>query len=203
MTSHIGPIPTTRRTTTRTSPASTTRRVVRVRRPHICRMSVPWKARASAGTRSAASAADELPLLPPKRRHPDLISAREQPLMVDGSRNRGRRPERGHPARRRYRTQIHNINNAARNLVEIIANEARNDASGDYRIRIYTIGMGNLVRLQLGTRPETSESMLMRVANDAASPDSNADSARRKYYSPRPKRTSPRRSRRCRTRSSV
>ena len=31
--------------------------------------------------------------------------------------------------------------------------------------------MGNLVRLQLGTRPETSESMLKRVANDATSPD--------------------------------
>ena len=86
--------------------------------------------------------------------------------------------------RHRIRTTIHNINNAARNLVEIIANEARNDASGDYRIRIYTIGMGELVRLQLGTRPETSESMLMRIANDADVPASDRNPAQLegKYY---------------------
>ena len=54
---------------------------------------------------------------------------------------------RGTPVGGRYPSQIFNINNAARNLVEIIANEARNDTSGDYRIRIYTIGMGNLVRM--------------------------------------------------------
>ena len=104
-----------------------------------------------------------------------------------------------------YPTQIYNINNAARNLVEIIANAARTDTSGDYTIRIYTIGMGNLVRLQLGTRPETSESMLKRIANDATSPDYIVPrpSSKASTTSPRPKRTSPRRSRRCRTRSSV
>ncbi len=103
------------------------------------------------------------------------------------------------------RPQIYNINNAARNLVEIIANAARNDASGDYKIRIYTIGMGNLVRLQLGTRPETSESMLKRIANDATSPDYIVPrpSSRASTTTPRPKRMSPRRSRRCRTRSFV
>ena len=31
--------------------------------------------------------------------------------------------------------------------------------------------MGNLVRMSLGTRPETSESMLKRMANDRTSPD--------------------------------
>ena len=30
-------------------------------------------------------------------------------------------------------------------MLEIIANEARNDAGGDYKIRIYTIGMGYLL----------------------------------------------------------
>ena len=67
----------------------------------------------------------------------------------------------------KYPAEVYNINNAARNLVEIIANAARND-TGDYRIRIYTIGMGQLVPLLLGTRPETSESILKRIANDSS-----------------------------------
>ena len=51
-------------------------------------------------------------------------------------------------------------------------------------IRIYTIGMGNLVRMSLGTRPETSESILKRVANDRTSPDFVAfpDELEGKYY---------------------
>ena len=65
--------------------------------------------------------------------------------------------------------------------MEIIANAARNDA-GDYRIRIYTIGMGELVRYMLGTVPETSESMLMRLANDADSPDFNDQQLEGTYY---------------------
>ena len=94
-------------------------------------------------------------------------------LMVDGAPQTTRRPLRntvgatGAP----YRTTIFNINNAARNLLEQIAQAARTDASGDYPIRIYTIGMGELVTLQLGTRPETSENMLKRIANDKTSPD--------------------------------
>jgi Flp pilus assembly protein TadG len=64
-----------------------------------------------------------------------------------------------------YPSQVWNINNAARNLVEIVANAARADAAGTYKIRIYTIGMGQLVRLNLG-QGETSESMLKRIAND-------------------------------------
>jgi Flp pilus assembly protein TadG len=81
----------------------------------------------------------------------------------------------------RYPAEVHNINNAARNLVEIIANAARSDA-GDYHIRIYTIGMGQLVPLQLGTRLETSESILKRMANDATSPDFNSAQLEGKYY---------------------
>jgi Flp pilus assembly protein TadG len=72
-----------------------------------------------------------------------------------------------------YPTTLWNVNNAARNLLEIIADAARSDASGDYPIRIYTIGMGNLVTLQLGTRGETSASILERIANDPHSPDKN------------------------------
>ena len=74
-----------------------------------------------------------------------------------------------------------NINNAARNLIEIIGNEARNDG-GDYKIRIYTIGMGELVRYNLGTRPEKSEDILKRIANDKTSPDFNKDQLEGKYY---------------------
>jgi Flp pilus assembly protein TadG len=81
----------------------------------------------------------------------------------------------------KYPAQVFNINNAARNLVEIIANEARNDV-GDARIRIYTIGMGALVTMPLGTRPETSESILQRVANDKLSPDYNAAQLEGHYY---------------------
>jgi Flp pilus assembly protein TadG len=81
----------------------------------------------------------------------------------------------------RYPAQVFNINNAARNLVEIIANAARND-TGDYGIRIYTIGMGDLVRYNLGTMPEKPEDILMRVANDSRSEDYNEDQLEGKYY---------------------
>jgi Flp pilus assembly protein TadG len=82
----------------------------------------------------------------------------------------------------KYPSQVFNINNAARNLVEIIANAARSDTDGDHKIRIFTIGMGQLVPLLLGTRPESSESILMRMANDKDSPDRNPDQLEGSYY---------------------
>lgn len=82
----------------------------------------------------------------------------------------------------RYPAEVFNINNAARNLLEIIANEARTDTSGNYRIRIYTMGMGELVRYMLGTMPEKPEDILMRIANDQRSPDFNAAQLEGKYY---------------------
>ena len=81
----------------------------------------------------------------------------------------------------RYPAEVFNINNAARNLLEIIADQARND-SGDYKIRVYTIGMGELVRYNLGTMPEKSEDILMRIANDKLSPDFNSAQLEGKYY---------------------
>ena len=81
----------------------------------------------------------------------------------------------------RYPADVWNINNAARNLVEIIADAARKD-TGDYRVRIYTIGMGELVRYNLGTIGEKSEDILMRLANDARSPDFNSNQLEGKYY---------------------
>jgi len=85
-------------------------------------------------------------------------------------------------AQNRYPAQIYNVNNAARNLVEIIANAARADAGGDYPIRIYAIGMGELVRCPLGTRQEMSEEILKRVANDPTSPDKNTNQLEGRYY---------------------
>jgi Flp pilus assembly protein TadG len=81
----------------------------------------------------------------------------------------------------RFPADVWNINSAARNLVEIIANEARND-TGDYKIRIYTIGMGELVRYKLGVRKEMSEDILKRIANDISSPDYNSAQLEGKYY---------------------
>ncbi len=67
-------------------------------------------------------------------------------------------------------------------MLEIIADAARSDASGDYPIRIYTIGMGASVAANLGTIPETSSSILKRIANDATSTDYNAAQLAGKYY---------------------
>jgi Flp pilus assembly protein TadG len=82
----------------------------------------------------------------------------------------------------RYPADVFNINNAARNVLEIIADQARNDVGGDYRVRIYTIGMSFLVQYMLGTMPEKPEDILKRVANDKISPDYNAAQLQGKYY---------------------
>ena len=81
----------------------------------------------------------------------------------------------------RYPADVWNTNNAARNLLEIVADQARND-TGDYRIRVYTIGMGDLVRYLLGTMPEKPEDILKRISNDTASPDFNSAQLEGKYY---------------------
>jgi hypothetical protein len=82
----------------------------------------------------------------------------------------------------RYPADIFNINNAARNLVEIIANEARADTSGNYKIRIYTIGMGELVQYMLGNMPEKSADILKRMANDKSSPDYNSAQLEGRFF---------------------
>jgi Flp pilus assembly protein TadG len=103
-------------------------------------------------------------------------------LKVDGSAQSSVRGLRNkNAATGRYPADVWNINNAARNLVEIIANAARND-NGDYRIRIYTIGMGELVRYKLGTRKEMSEDILKRISNDATSMEFNSAQLEGKYY---------------------
>lgn len=103
-------------------------------------------------------------------------------LKVNGVPQDARRGLRNwNAAAGRFPAEVWNINNAARNLLEIIANEARKD-NGDYPIRLYTIGMGELVRYMLGTMPEKPEDILMRIANDRRSPDFNEDQLEGKYY---------------------
>ncbi|HEY7169800.1 MAG TPA: vWA domain-containing protein [Vicinamibacterales bacterium] len=128
------------------------------------------------------------PLLPTQSWHsharagtPTAFPLQSSTLFINGVRQDVRRGLRNPNAAGRYPTQVWNINNAARNLVEIIANAARND-NGDYKIRIFTIGMGQLVRLPLGTIPETSESILKRIANDSSSPDFNSAQLEGQYY---------------------
>ena len=111
---------------------------------------------------------------------PTAFPLQTNALMVDGVPQNVARGLRDLTAGK-YPSQVWNINNAARNLVEIIANEARND-NGDYRIRIYTIGMGQLVPLLLGTRPEGGDSILKRISNDKTSPDFNAAQLEGKYF---------------------
>jgi Flp pilus assembly protein TadG len=104
-------------------------------------------------------------------------------LTVDGTAQNVARPLRNfNSSNGRYPAEVWNINNAARNLVEYISNEARNDAGGDYKIRIYTIGMGNLVRLLLGTRNEKAEDILKRMANDKTSLDFNSNQLEGRYF---------------------
>jgi Flp pilus assembly protein TadG len=103
-------------------------------------------------------------------------------LMVNGTPQSSRRGLRNWDnGKKAFPADVWNINNAARNLLEIIANAARND-SGDYKIRIYTIGMGELVRYDLGTMPEKPEDILKRIANDPTSTDFNKDQLEGKYY---------------------
>ena len=86
------------------------------------------------------------------------------------------------PGGGKYPAEVFNIRNAVTNLTEIIADAARSDTTGDHKIRIFTIGMGDLVKMALGTIPETSESVLMRIANDKKSTDYDSTQLEGKYY---------------------
>jgi Flp pilus assembly protein TadG len=146
-------------------------------------IAIPWN---SHSVPMAIPAAEQwLPAMSAHTHHrspgiPTAFPLQTNLLNVDGVPQNVARPLRDIMAGK-YPSQVWNINNAARNLVEYVANAARND-NGDYPIRIYTIGMGQLVRLALGTRPETSESMLKRIANDNSSLDFNQAQLEGKYY---------------------
>jgi hypothetical protein len=114
---------------------------------------------------------------------PTTFPLQTNTLTVNGVAQSSRRGLRSfNTTQNKYPAQIFNINNAARNLVEIIADAARSDTGGDYPIRIYTIGMGELVRCPTGTLQEMSEDILKRMANDLSSPDRKATQLEGKYY---------------------
>ena len=81
-----------------------------------------------------------------------------------------------------YPDHVRNANNAARNLLETVANAARADTSGDFKIRIYTLGLGDLLNYPMGSASETGASILKRVANDRTSTDYSSSQLEGKYY---------------------
>jgi hypothetical protein len=114
---------------------------------------------------------------------PTSFALQSNSLKVNGASQSSRRGLRNwNAAQQRFPAEVFNINNAARNVLEIIADAARSDDDGTYPIRIYTIGMGALVRYNLGTMPEKPEDILKRIANDKTSPDFNSDQKEGKYY---------------------
>jgi Flp pilus assembly protein TadG len=134
---------------------------------------------------------DRVPYLPLTSWHthkrsagiPTSFPLQSSTLKVNGAAQSSRRGLHNYNnTAKRFPADVFNINNAARNLVEIIANEARSDDDGQYPIRIFTIGMGELVRYSLGTMPEKPEDILKRIANDKTSPDYNEDQLEGKYY---------------------
>jgi Flp pilus assembly protein TadG len=129
-----------------------------------------------------------LPFMPPTTLHthhrsagiPTSFPLQTASLNVNGAPQSTRRGLRNLTAGK-YPADVWNVNNAARNVLEIIGDAARSD-NGDYRIRIYTIGMGDLVRYNLGTMPEKPEDILKRIANDATSADFNSGELEGKYF---------------------
>jgi Flp pilus assembly protein TadG len=145
---------------------------------------VAWN---SFGAGSFVPAVPYLPLQSAHTHHrssgiPTAFPLQSAALRVDGAPQSSVRGLRHLAANGKYPAEVFNINNAARNLLEIIANEVRSDNSGDYRIRLYTIGMGELVQYRLGTMPERPEDILKRIANDKRSLDYNSTHLEGKYY---------------------
>ena len=145
-------------------------------------LQLPW---------NSTSTIASVPFMPPASFHlehrsggiPTTFPFQTNALTVNGvAQSTARGLRQFNATQNRYPAQIYNVNNAARNLVEIIANAARADTGGDYPVRIYSIGMGELVRCPLGTRQEMSEEILKRVANDPTSPDKNTNQLEGRYY---------------------
>jgi Flp pilus assembly protein TadG len=73
---------------------------------------------------------------------------------------------------------------AARNLAKTIADAIRSDTSGSSRIRIYTLGLGDLLEVPMGSpgEQETGSHILRRIANEKGSDDFNSDQLDGRYY---------------------
>jgi len=143
-------------------------------------LTVPW---------NSSQTLSQIPLLPLRtwHAHGRAGTPTSYPLVSNGLTVNGRAQSAARPmhnqdlATGRYPADVWNINNAARNVLEIIANDARNDV-GDQKIRIYTIGMGYLIRDRLGTMPEMPEDILKRIANDKSSADFNSAQLDGRYF---------------------
>ncbi len=122
--------------------------------------------------------------LPTQSFHPNPSSAGilNQFNLVDNSLVGGNRPVWTTPT-------VRNVNNAARNLVEIIANAIRSEvpyppatSSPPYPMRIFTLGLGALLTLPGGTINERGDTILKRIANDPSSPDFKSNQPEGKYF---------------------
>jgi len=144
-------------------------------------ITVPWNS-----TTTLAA----VPLLPLQTWHthhrspgiPTAFPLQSATLKVNGTTQNAIRGLRHVQAGGQYPAEVFNINNAARNVLEIIGDAARTDTGGDYPIRIYTIGMSYLIRDLLGTMPEMPEDILKRISNDKTSVDYNPAQLEGKYF---------------------
>ena len=144
-------------------------------------LTIPW---------NSTTTLTQVPLLPLTTMHshhrssgiPTSFALQSASLKVNGvAQNAARGLRHQDPVTHKYPAEVWNINNAARNVLEEIADAARSD-NGDYQIRIYTIGMGYLLRDLLGTMPEMPEDILKRISNDKTSPDYNNNQLEGMYF---------------------
>ncbi len=134
----------------------------------------------------------QVPFLPVTSKHffhrsggiPDNFPLQTNALKVDGQPQNTRRG--AEELQRRRRTSIRPRCGTSTTLRATSSKSSRMKRAttppATISIRIFTIGMGELVRYDLGTRPEKSEDILKRIANDATSPDFNDDQLEGKYY---------------------
>jgi hypothetical protein len=131
----------------------------------------------------------EIPFLPVASLHPNPSSAGmpttfplETPGLA-GQRTLLRETGGGADEDNPYPSHAQNVAKASRNLAERIAYEIRSDASGQHRIHIFTLGLGDLLNQPQGYDPmETGSSILQRIANDRASDDYDDGQPEGHYY---------------------
>jgi hypothetical protein len=148
-----------------------------------------WSPLPNPGPPYTNSIIEKIPYLPKRSTHPKPSSegidtsfeletpglAGQRTLLGDTT----GKADPNHP----YPAHAQNVAKASRNLAERIAYEIRNDASGEHRIHIFTLGLGDLLNQPQGYDPaETGSSILQRIANDPESPDFDDDQPEGRYY---------------------
>ncbi len=123
-----------------------------------------------------------IPNLPLRSAHPNHVSAGIPTAfdLYDPSLPGQRALSGGSPSG--YPDYVRNASRAARNLAESIANAARADDRDTQPIRVYTLGLGNLLNLQTADPPETGASILQRIANDPGSTSFDATQPEGRYF---------------------